>query len=67
MSEYATPHVNRLEGVLGVFRVWTDNRDQKTSRLVTRDELSKFFLAIERELTADATKREDDALGRAMR
>jgi hypothetical protein len=58
MSDYGTPHINRLEGVPGVFRIWTDDGDQKTSRLVTASDLIAFRAKIGEMLTADRVEQE---------
>ena len=56
MGDYGRPYINRIDGMPGKFRLWTDDTDQKTSRIVTRNQLTLLKLRIDEALKADAAQ-----------
>lgn len=56
MNDYGRPYINRIDGMPGKFRLWTDDTDQKTSRIVTRNSLVLLKLRIDEALAADAAQ-----------
>lgn len=66
MNDYGTPHVNRIESVPGKFRIWTDQFDQKTSRIVTRNGLILLKVKIEEALKADEKAAAEAASGKVV-
>jgi hypothetical protein len=63
MKIYGKPHINRIDGMTGVFRLWSDDLNQDSSRLVTRNSLVLLKLMIDKALAADDKAVEAKAAG----